>query len=506
MDRPLHAVRTRLDDFLAELATLQYRHGAGLARELPIASLHASFPELSAPETFVAATEALAKARAKNDVLAIRRIQLVRELVATQVEEALAARPAQAMATVEANAVLNVDDESFDFAGAMSRLPHEPNRARRAGLERAVGNYLWENRGPYADRREAALLTAERLGASDYVTLRGDITGIDYPQLAEAARLTLKHTEDAYRDVLTYVLKKTDPQLRPLPAGDARRHDVQAALQAPWLDEHFRREDAWPAVRQWLGEWGFTPNAGGRIRMDEEDRPGKSPRPFVVTIRVPDDIRVVLQPRGGLDAVGSLLHELGHAHHRAHVSGDLPMELRRLGDAAVTEAHAAVFERLLLSSEWLKRYLGLATMLAHDTARMAAFQSLSVLRRHCAKLSYELSLCAKGPSTERADEYADGQRRALFAEPHLGFYLYDVDPQLYVAHYLRAWALEARLTRRLTERFNEDFWRNPNAAAWLKGLYARGGTDDAEGLATEVSGAPLALPEAGERLVAILNR
>jgi hypothetical protein len=55
------------------------------------------------------------------------------------------------------------------------------------------------------------------------------------------------------------------------------------------------------------------------------------------------------------------------------------------------------------------------------------------------------------------------------------------------------------------ERFNEDFWRNPAASTWLKGLFSRGGTDDAEALSTEVSGTGLSLPEAGARLVAILN-
>ncbi|MCE9669480.1 peptidase M3 [Myxococcus stipitatus] len=506
MDRPLHSVRTRLDDFLAELATLQYRHGAGLERELPVSSLHASFPELSSPDTFVAANEALAKARTKDDPLTVRRIQLVRELIATQVEEALAARPAEAVAGLEARATLAVDEQALGFGEALARLPHERVRSRRAVMERALGNFLWDHRGPYGDRREAALHAAERLGAPGYAALREDVTGVSYTALAEAAARTLALTEDAYRDVLAYVLKKLDPLLRPLPGGDARRHDLQAALQAPWMDELFRREDAWPAVTRWLGEWGLLPNAQGRIRIDDEERPGKSSRPFVVAVRVPDEIRLVLQPRGGMDALGSLLHEMGHAQHRAHVSATLPVELRRLGDAAVTEAHATVFERLLLSSDWLKRYLGMATQAARDTARLATFQALTLLRRHCAKLRYELSLVARGPSTERADEYADGQRHALFTEPHPGFFLFDVDPQLYVAHYLRAWALETRLTARLTERFNEDFWRNPQAATWLKGLYARGGTDDAEGLATEVSGTPLALPEAGERLVAILNR
>jgi hypothetical protein len=506
MDRPLHSVRTRLDDFLAELATLHYRYGAGLAPELPVASLHASFPELSSPDTFAAANEALAKARLRDEPLSVRRIQLLRELVATQVEEALAARPAEAVATLEAQSQLPVDDLTLSLGEALARISHESNRGRRTLLERATGNYLWENRGRYGDRRDVTLQTAERLGARDYPSLREDVTGIPFEKLAEAAAEVLKRTEDAYRDVLSYVLKKVEPLLRPLPGGEARRHDLQHALQVPWMDAFFRREDAWPAVTRWLGEWGLTPNAQGRIRIDDEERPGKASRPFTAVVRVPGEVRLVLQPRGGMDSLGSLLHEMGHAQHRAHVSDTLPMELRRLGDASVTEGYAAVFERLLLSPGWLKRYLDLPTLAARDSTRLAAFQALTVLRRHCAKLSYELSLSRRGASAERADEYADSQRRALFVEPHPGFFLHDVDPQLYVAHYLRGWALETRLTARLTERFNEDFWRNPAAAAWLKGLFARGGTDDADAIATEASGTPLALPEAGERLVAILNR
>jgi hypothetical protein len=267
----------------------------------------------------------------------------------------------------------------------------------------------------------------------------------------------------------------------------------------------FGREDLLHAVTRWLGEWGFTPNAKGHIRIDDEDRPGKSSRPFVAAVRVPTEIRLVVQPLGGMDALGSLLHEMGHAQHLAHVSETAPVEFRRLADASVNEAFASLFERLLLSPEWLKRYLRQPTSGARDSARLAAFQALTVLRRHCAKLAYELSLSTKGASPDRADEYAEGQRRALFVDPHPGFFLYDVDPQLYSARYLRAWALETRLTAHLTERFNEDFWRNPTAGHWLKGLFARGGTDDAEALATEVSATALSIPDAGTRLVSILN-
>ncbi|HSP80606.1 MAG TPA: peptidase M3, partial [Myxococcaceae bacterium] len=489
-----------------ELASLHYRHAAGLSPELPLRTLYEDWPEISSPEAFAAASEAVPKARARGNLLDVRRLQLLRDFIATQVEESLAAPEAEALSLLETRARLDADDQTLSFGEALGQLPYEPGRSRRALLERVTGGFLWDHRGHYGTRLEASFRTAERLGAPSYPALREDVSGIPLEPLAQAAEETLRHTEDAYRDVLAYVLKKVEPTLRPLPSGGARRHDLQAATRAPWMDSFFRREDALPAVVRWLTEWGFHPTASGHIRLDDEERPGKAARPFVAAVRVPEEVRLVVRRRGGLDALGSLLHEYGHAQHLAHVSDRLPLELRRLGDASVTEAFAILFERLLTDEAWLKRYLHLPSAPARDAARLAAFQGLTVLRRHCAKLSYERSLLTRGPSPERADEYADAQRRALFVEPHPGFFLFDVDPQLYVTRYLRAWALETRLTSRLHERFNEDFWRNPAAGHWLQGLFARGGTDDAEALAQELSGAALSLHEAGRRLVSILDR
>ncbi|HEX8441677.1 peptidase M3 [Archangium sp.] len=506
MDRPLPLLRASLDDFLAQLATLHYRHAAGLAPDLPLRELYEDSPEIASAEAFAAVTEAVPKAQAKGDLLGVRRLRLLRDFIATQLEEALAASHAEAISHLETRARLPVDDQVLSFGEALGQLPHESERGRRALLEGATGNFLWDNRGLYSDRRDAAFRVTEQLRAPSYLALREDVSGIALDPLAKAAQETLAATEDAYRDVLAYVLKKVEPTLRPLPSGNARRHDLQAATQVPWMNGLFRREDEWPAVVRWLTEWGFHPAAQGRLRIDDEERPGKASRPFTVTVRVPDEVRLVVRRRAGLDALGGLLHEYGHALHHAHVSDQLPLELRRLEDASVTEAFATLFERLPTHEEWLKRYVRLPSAPARDASRMAAFQALTVLRRHCAKLPYELSLYRHGASPERAEEYADAQRRALFVEPHPGFFLFDVDPQLYVTRYLRAWALETRLTQQLTARFNEDWWRNPAAGRWLQGFFGRGGTDDAEALASELSGKALTLPEAGSRLVALLDR
>jgi len=69
--------------------------------------------------------------------------------------------------------------------------------------------------------------------------------------------------------------------------------------------------------------------------------------------------------------------------------------------------------------------------------------------------------------------------------------LLDLDDGFYAARYLRAWQLEALLATSLTERFDEDWFRNPRCGPALLGLFAPGQRDDAARLAQAAFGRPL---------------
>lgn len=501
METAINALVKRLDAFLFELASLHFRYGAGLTSDLPIEQLYRDYPELARPDTFRQVREAVEDQR--TDERERHRFKLLLEFLAGQVEDAIAAPAMEEIAALEANATVPMmHGEPLPFREAVAQVPREASRERRGQLERGIGEFLWENQGPYAKRREAAARTAEVLRYPSYLALRDAVTGYSAEALAAECDGVLSQTEDAYRDVLTYVLKKIDPELKP---AAARRHDLQRAAGAPWMAAHFPREDLLPSITRCLSEMGLHPNAEGRILLDAEERPGKSSRAFVADLKVPDDIRLVVRPGGGLDDYFSLLHEYGHAQQLAHVSRTALVEVRRLGDLSVTEGYAYLFDHLLLDEAWHRRYLRLPQPVAREAARIAAFNNLWLLRRYCAKLPYELALYERGPVRPMAEEYEERMARALFVGVHKGFFLYDVDAQLYATRYLRAWAFEARLHSVLQERFNEDFWRNPATGSWLKELFARGQRDDAETIARELGGESLSLAEAGKRLVRVME-
>jgi hypothetical protein len=159
----------------------------------------------------------------------------------------------------------------------------------------------------------------------------------------------------------------------------------------------------------------------------------------------------------------------------------------------------------MLDEDWHRRYLHLPRALAREAARLAAFRSLVSLRRYCAHLPYEITVYQRGPVRSLAEDYQARVSSALFVSVQRGFFLREVEPQLYSSRRIRGWTLEARLRPTLVDRFNEDYWRNPATGQWLGELFARGQRDDADTLASELRRGPLSLEAAGARLVKVLN-
>jgi hypothetical protein len=185
---------------------------------------------------------------------------------------------------------------------------------------------------------------------------------------------------------------------------------------------------------------------------------------------------------GGRDDYLALFHEGGHAEHFGSVDERLRWEFRQLGDYAVTEAFAFLLEHLVEEPAWLRRRLGIeeaGELAAHNRA-----QRLVLLRRYCAKLDYELELHdGSGSLEELPERYARRLSHALRVEWPSAMWLTDVDPGFYVANYLRAWSLETQLRADLRERFGELWFEEPEAGAFLVGLWREGQRLTAEEMA-----------------------
>ncbi len=295
----------------------------------------------------------------------------------------------------------------------------------------------------------------------------------------EAARTMLRDSRAAYEDLAGYAIRKLDPS-RSLRSAAAP--DVLAAGRAPWLAEHFRREELHHAVTRTLGDLLLPQNADGRLTVDLDAR---NQRPGLFELRVPESLRLRLAPGSGFTTYAQWLGLHGLALHRAHAAPSLSIVERRLGDAAVLHGVRCFFESFLLDEGWHRRYLRLTARQAREAARAFAFHQLQQLRALAGLAEANAQALTRGQLDD--DDGRSHLGDALAADFPRGVAAFEVSLHnealleldgFSLAHVLRAFA---------QERFNEDYWRNPSCGRWLLEIARAGQRDDAPAIAAALN-------------------
>ena len=289
-------------------------------------------------------------------------------------------------------------------------------------------------------------------------------------------------------------------------SGEAMRADALALFRVREYDDAFPADRMEATIRHNCAEMQIDATARGHINFDLGDRPGKRSRAFCSPVQVPQEVYLVLRPHGGQSDWGTFLHELGHALHFGYARADYPFEYRWLGDNSVTEAYAMLFDHRLQDRNWLLRYTGLGKSRVGAYLRFSAFEELHYLRRYCAKLLYEMAVYGGDvPWGSLPDLYATMLTDATGFRYRPTDAFMDLDPRYYSTRYLRAWQLQALLDASLTERFDEDWWRNPAAGPWIvEQLFAEGQRETADELARRVAGTPIGFAPLQRRVESLL--
>jgi hypothetical protein len=456
-----------------ELGREYYLTGAGLKDEPAFQAIYDRFSTL-------VSDEALETARASGSpplsewIVGIR----VGRLVAALEEDQL---------RWEQDAVVRAAGRAVPYLRVPIELANEPARTARLALDAAraalvAGEVTRLRRERFTMEHDAL----RRLGYGDYVSGCCALMGIDLLALARAGEGFLQESEALYRDALGRLVKRR----LGVPVGQLARADVPWAFRAKDYDAAFPLASlVETAVRQ-MREMGIDAHQAGRVRFDTDERAGKQPRAFCVPIRVPEEVYLVLRPRGGHNDYRTLWHELGHALHFASVDPGRPFADRWLGDNSVTEGFAMLWDHLTLEPRWLARYTGLQPAEVRDLRFELLVHELYSVRRYAAKLAYEVILHGSGLSNG-GPEYARRLTEATLFRYGEEDHLQDVDPGFYAARYLRAWQLEASVSDELIRRYDQDWFRNPRAGVFLQHLMSRGQADPADRLAAEVTGEPL---------------
>lgn len=465
----------RVETFLESLEREQYRALAGLSEDTDLDAIYQRFSDLFNRELF----DRIEPPRGGS--IDDDRRAFLREFLAHGIEGYETRGQQDRFLAEEVAANVVVDGEEIGYRALPVRVRQEEDRDHRRALEKARLSVARERLEPIAKEAITSQhrVAAELLGAS-YDEYSQTLARLDFDALERETEVVLERTLDAQRDLLEYFAGRLAPGVAP----DAlESHDLSRLQHGVDFNALFPEGRMVDRVGGFVSAMGLDLTAEGRIELDLEKRPLKSPRAFCAAIRVPDEVKLVIQPYGSHDDYGAFLHELGHALHFANVDRALPVEFRRLGDNGVTEAYAMTFDHLMLVPAFLKQVMEIAR--PEEFLRFSTFLELTLLRRYAAKFGYERILHREGPGGATVDEYVKRLTGATGVRTSPELYLIDVDPQFYCVRYLRAWMLTGVIHKELRERFDEDWFRNPRTGPFLRELWALGQSLPVEDLARE---------------------
>jgi hypothetical protein len=482
-------LRREGEDFFQAISREYYESGAGLKPEPALQPVYAAHAAILGDDALGLVLERFRGAEEGSEDRRSARL-LADWLVEAQSARELAPLDERQLAW-EAGAVVTLPDgRQLPFQRTSIEMANAPDRRERLAVERARAAVR---------ERELIPMRLERLQRERDITMRLGLagsyretwellSGISLEPLRAQCAAFLRDTAPMWDDVLPPALRKSLGITR----AEATRADALAFFRVPRFDASFPPGAMQDAVLRQVREMGVDPTAGGRVRIDTAEREGKRARAFCTPVQVPDEVYLVLRPVGGQRDWGTFLHELGHALHFAYMRPDLPAEYRWLGDNSVTEGFAMLFDHRMHDAKWLARYTALGAKVA-EFRRTIALEELHFVRRYCAKLLYELELIADDVQWRALpDRYVQLLTDATGFQYDPSEAFVDVDRWLYVVRYLRAWQLQALFNEVLTERYDEDWWRNPRAGPWIENaLWAEGQRERADEMAERVAAKPL---------------
>lgn len=467
--------RKRAEAFLRESRKEWYEVGAGLKEDVRISEIFAEYADLFTRENVEAITS-LADAEVDADE-AQKLAELRGFLTLGFIRNATRDLSEQALLFETKTSVKTAEGESIPYRQSAVALLNESDREKRRFLENARLDALGNKNEFLEQVHRTTHEMADDLGFEGYLGMMAALKRYPIEPVRDEMQRFLGSTEALYAETMEKALGQMG-----VPPASAQRHDAQYCFRGAEYDGLFPAEKIETSAREICASMGLDLMAAGRVRLDIEDRPLKSPRAFCASLSVPEEVYLVIRPRGGYDDYNAFWHELGHALHFANVAADAPFEWKRLGDNSVTEGFAMLFDHLLLEPLWLEDALGgevsdYAAFLAHN-----ALFELYMLRRYAAKIDYELTL-HQGANMEGKDAaYREKLSAATGVEYPKISYLDDVDPFFYCANYLRAWMLQAQMAEVLKTKFGERWWANRDSGGFLLEIWRDGQRHDGDSL------------------------
>jgi hypothetical protein len=493
----LETYRSDFVDFSTSWMREHYLFLSGQKAALEVAPIYDRHSDLFSRDSIDKLKQALAETPEHFDTERVRIRRLL--LFATeQFLECSAKELTESISDHEARSTIQISGRVMTLHEASVAISIEPDPQTRRAIHRKRAEAIQGASDLRAERIGRLHAAARTLGYESYTACYEDLRQFNYGALAREAQSLLTLTEDAYISRLDKVLRST----LGVKLEEAERSDAMFFLNLSAYKDRFPAGDLFRVYEETFAGLGFD-TAQENIFFDSEPRPSKTPRAFCMPISIPDEIRLVIRPVGGQADFQTLLHEAGHAHHYAGTSKSLAPEFKYIGDYALTETYAFLFNHLISNGPWLNKMLGFWD--SRDFVRHAMLTRLLNVRRYVAKLTYEHELQSGDDFGQAGARYAELQTAATRFRTEPTEFLSDLDDSFYSANYVRAWQFEVMLRRYLMTRFGSRWWSSRKAGRFLMEIWELGDRYTADQMAAQIGIGPISFEPLVEELRAALQ-
>lgn len=480
----LEEIRKTVEQYSQEISRAYYLQGAGLKNNIDFDSIYEKYSGLFSEENKLTIRNSLDVAsnpdehKRANSLLEAFYGEIITKKHKSLISELL---------ELESSSEIEVEPgKSAPYRSSMYYLLNEPSMLKRQQIEKNIESFIEEKLNPVL---EESFLQEEKsireLGFPNKVEMFTKLSGIDLIETDRMMQGFLNETDELYSRYLNFVSER---ELQ-IPAENLKRHDLLRLMRASQYDCLFPEDKMMDVIGSFVSKMGIDINRQERIRLDIEPRTNKSGRAFCSAVRIPEEVYLVVYPRGGESDYSMFLHELGHALHFSNVRPGLEFEYKWYGDNSVTEAYAMTFDHLTMNEAWMSRYLNVSSKNNKEYFFHRAIGVLFSLRILAAKLHFEIMLYSTPGLEGKKELYRENFERTMKVSCSSVNYLVNIDNYFYCVRYIRAWMLEAGIRNYLEQNYGEHWFEKREAGSDLLRWWSEGQKYSAEELSV-LNGCP----------------
>ena len=236
------------------------------------------------------------------------------------------------------------------------------------------------------------------------------------------------------------------------------------------LNKYLEGKNPLSEIRRFLTDLNFDPST---IKVDDEDRPKKSPSASCWGIQVPNDVRILYRKVSPFTDFGSLFHEYGHGIHGKSANPKDSVWKRYIVPRSVAETFSMLIESVTENRLFLRQDLKLEETAVREIIDRVRFMNLVFLTFYAANSIMKMEFWRNNYTIEQAAKrWRELTRRFFIETPGNYWILHHIMPNydMYSPSYVIAAVRVATIREKLAQDYGEAWWRNLEAGEFIKQL------------------------------------